>query len=348
MARKYRPGSVGPAAPGRKSPKVNRSRIRRFLGLATTTALALAALGVTPAVARTPDWVITPTRLPVTVAPGNDAGYLVVVTNAGTSTINGARLSATPTTTPDATPSYFSGLAWSQGGPETSCTSTGRLVCELGTMSAGDSFSFTVAYSVPSNATLKFDTVFFMEAATGNVGGKNNSRGDKLEVTSSTNLNSSPNFDGGFVVDDFSYATTGSLGRNNKQTSTLDLSDSLVTVNVQDGITDNLCDSGDDPHCANLIGEWTRLTVPGSGGYLKVTLNIWGGSVPGGAGVGDIFLVHVLDNGTVEVVGDVAGERCADANTAPTSGECIVVTKVGSNFKLVAWLLKNGTLRGGF
>jgi hypothetical protein len=327
---------------------VNRSRIRRFLGLTAAAALTLAALGAGAVTAKTPDWVITFDRLPATVAPGNDAGYAVTVKNNGTSTINRARFSATPATTPTATPSYFSGLSWVQGGPEVGCTSTGTLVCDLGTMDAGEEFNFVVAYAVPASASGKFDVTFFMEAGTGNVGGKNNSRGDKLEVTASTNLNGTQNFDGGFTVDDFSYATGGNLGRNNKQTSQADVTDELITVMVQDGITDNLCDEDDDAACADLIGEWTRLTVPGNDGYIKLTLNIWGGSVPGGTQPGDIFLVHVLDDGTtVEIIGDDPSEICADANTAPASGECIKVTKVGNNYKIVAWLEENGSLRGG-
>lgn len=328
---------------------MNRSRIRRLLGLTAAAALTLAVLGLGPVAARTPDWSIVVTRLPETVKAGNSAGYEVVVSNDGTSTINAAKLTVTPASTPNATPAYFGGLVWDQGGPEASCTGSGKLICELGTMSAGDSFTFTVAYAVPASEVGTFDVSFFMEAGTGNVSGKNNSRGDKLEVIAKTGLNNGQNFDGGFVAPggDQSYATGGNLGRNNRQTSQADVSDVLVTVNVEDGITDDLCDTADDPLCANQIGEWTRLNVPGSEGYIKLTLNIWGGSVPGGTQPGDIFLIHVLDDGTVEIVGDDASELCADANTAPSSGECIKVTKTGNNYRIVAWLLKNGTLRGG-
>jgi hypothetical protein len=328
---------------------VNRSRIRRLLSLTAAATLTLAALGVGPASAKTPDWSITYTRLPQTVKAGNSAGYEVVVSNAGTSTINAAKLTVTPASTPNATPAYFSGLSWTTGGPETGCTSTGKLICQIGTMSAGNSFTFRVAYAVPSSQGGSFDVSFFLEAGTGNVSGKNNSRGDKLEVVAKTGINNNQNFDGGFVSPggDQSYATGGSLGRNNKQTSQADVSDVLVTVNVEDGITESLCTTALDPKCANQIGEWTRLNVPGSEGYIKLTLNIWGGSVPGGTQAGDIFLIHVLDDGSVEIVGDSASEICADASTAPSSGECIKVTKVGNNYRIVAWLLKNGSLRGG-
>ncbi|HXG26017.1 MAG TPA: hypothetical protein VNL94_04080 [Candidatus Binatia bacterium] len=326
---------------------MNRSRIRRFLGLTAVAALTLAALGIAPAAAKTPDWSIVATRLPVTVAPGKAAGYSVVVENKGTSTINRAKLTVTPTSTPNATPAYFSGLSWSTGGPETSCTSTGKLICELGTMAAGNKFTFVVAYDVPANESGTFDVTFFLEAGTGNVTGKNKSRGDALEVISKTGVNNSQNFSAGFAIDGGSYATTGDLGRNNKQTSQADVTDELVTVTVEDGISS-------DPNCTidacnDVIGEWTRLTVPGNQDYIKVTLNIWGHTVPGGVQPNDIVLLHVLDDGTIDVIGDVAGERCASpATEPPASGECILVTKVGSNYRIVAWLLHNGTLRGGF
>jgi hypothetical protein len=163
-----------------------------------------------------------------------------------------------------------------------------------------------------------------------------------------TGLNSSQNFDAGFVVDDFSYATGGSLGRTNKQNSQIDVTDEQVTVTVEDDPYGNSppCDVDDDDSCTNFVGDWLRLTVPNNQEYIKVTLNIWGGSVPGGVGPGDITLIHVLDNGTIEEIGDSLDEICADANTAPTSGQCIKVIKVGSNFKLVAWLTNNGGMRG--
>jgi hypothetical protein len=329
---------------------VNRSRIARFVSLAGMAALALSAL-VVPAAARTPDWAITPTRLPVTVAAGNDAGYRVVVANNGTSTINAARFTATPLATPDATPSYFSGLIWSQGGPEIDCSDTGQLVCELGTMDAGDSFSFTVAYNVPLGTTNKFDVLFFLEAGTGNVGGKNNSRGDKLEETSSTTVLNNQNFDGGFVRPnaggDTIYATTGALGRANRQTSEVAVSETGVTVNVKDG---SLVDTSTIQCATSVVAncdhgtEWTSMSVPGHDGYIKVTLNVYGGSVDGGVQSGDFSVIHDPDTGaTYEITA-----QCDPPNTQPTSGECLTATKVGSNWRIVVWLLNNGNLRGSW
>ena len=70
---------------------------------------------------------------------------------------------------------------------------------------------------------------------------------------------------------------------------------------------------------------------------------VWGGAVPGGVAAGDIFLLHTRDNGTTYAITTVC-----DSVTAPTNAECIKVTKVGNNFKIVAWLFSNGNLRGGY
>jgi hypothetical protein len=333
---------------------VNRSRIARFVSLIGAGALVLSALAVGPVAAKNPDWLITPVRLPVAVAAGNDAGYFVTVKNDGTSTINAARFSATPLATPDATPSYFSGLDWSQGGPEVSCSETGKLVCELGTLEAGDTFTFTIAYSVPSDTTNKFDVLFFLEAATGNVGGKNSSRGDKLEVPVSTTIINNQNFDGGFVRPaddsdtdggDTTYATTGALGRSNRQTSEVTVSELGVTVNVMDGSlvdTSSIqCSTTALPDCDHGT-EWTTLDVPGHDGYIKVTLNVYGGSVDGGVQAGDFKVLHDPDSGaTYEIT-----TQCDPPNVQPASGECLTATKVGSNWRIVVWLLNNGSLRG--
>lgn len=328
---------------------MNRSRIARFVSLIAVGALTLSALAVGPVAARNPDWVIDPVRLPATVAAGNDAGYFVTVTNNGTSTINAARFAATPLATPNATPSYFSGLTYTKGGPEISCTETGQLVCQLGTMAAGDSFNFTVAYSVPPGTTNKFDVRFFMEAGTGNVGGKNNSRGDALEVTASTTINNNQNFDGGFVRPneggDTVYATTGALGRQNRQTSEVAVSGTGVTVNVKDGsLVDEStiqCDTVAIPDCGHGT-EWTSLSVPGHQGYIKVTLNVWGGSVDGGVQARDIYVLHDQDSGPTYAI----DTPCSPPNAQPASGECLTATKVGSNWRIVVWLFNNGSLRG--
>ena len=328
-----------------------RKRLGRISAAVTVGALlGASAIAAGPVTAKNPTWVISPELRPAVVAPGNDAGYFVTVTNAGTSTFNGATLTVTPSATPDATPTYFSGLTYSQGGPEVSCTNTGKLVCQLGTMDSLDSFTFTVAYNVPANTTAnKFTVTFSLEASTGNVGGKNQSRGDRLDVPIDTTLVSNQNFDGGFyrpnAGGDNTYATTGSLGRNNRQTSEVVVSDPGVTVNVKDGslVDTSLidCDVNVNPDCGHGT-EWTVLSVPGHDGYIKVTLNVYGGSVDGGVSASDIYVIHDPDSGPTYPI----TTQCDPPNTQPTTGECLTATKVGSNWRIVVWLLNNGALRG--
>ena len=326
---------------------MNPTRIRRMAGIVGVAALALAAVGIGPAAAKTPSgWDISAVRLPETVKAGNDAGYAVTIVNIGPSNINALTAKLVTPGTPNATPTYFGDFARNQGGPS-SCTTTGQLVCTLGTVTAGTVITFRVAYAVPSTATGTFDVVLQLRAGTGDVEGGNQSRGDAFERTVKTGINNNQNFDGGFVVDDFTYATGGTLGRNNKQTSAVDVTDDLITVNIQDGISDNAV-TCTIAACAHLIGDWASLTVPNNTDMIKVTLMIFGGSVPGGVGADDIYLLHENTSGGFDAIGDTDDEICADANTAPSSGECIKVTKIGSNFRLVAWLAHNGNLRGSW
>ena len=324
---------------------MNPTRIRRMAGIVGVAALALAAIGIGPAAAKTPSgWNISAVRLPETVKAGNDAGYAVTIVNIGPSNINAVTATIVPLATPNATPTYFGDFVRNQGGPS-SCTTTGQLVCSLGTVTAGTVITFRVAYAVPSSTTGTFDVALRLRAGTGDVEGGNQSRGDAFERIVKTGINNNQNFDGGFVVDDFTYATGGTLGRNNKQTSAVEVTDDLITVNIQDGIPDSAV-TCTIAACANLIGDWASLTVPNNTDMIKVTLMIFGGSVPGGVSADDIYLLHSNGSGGFDAIGDDEGERCADPSTAPTSGECVHVTKVGSNFRLVAWLAQNGSLRG--
>lgn len=324
---------------------MNRSRIRRMLSITGAAVLALATLGIGPAAAKTPSgWDISAIKLPETVKAGNDAGYAVTIVNIGPSNINAVTAAIVPLATPDATPSYFGDFTRNQGGPS-NCTSTGQLVCSLGTVTPGTVITFRVAYNVPASTTGTFDVALRLRAGTGDVPGGNQSRGDAFERVVKTGTNNNQNFDGGFVVDDLTYETTGALGRGNKQTSRVDVTDDLITVNIQDGLADSAfpCTIA---ACAHVIGDWTSLTVPGNTDMIKITLMIWGGSVPGGVGPDDIYLLHSNASGGLDAIGDTADEICADPDVAPTSGECIKVTKVGSNYRLVGWLANNGGLRG--
>lgn len=328
---------------------MNRKRLSRLATVFTASAMLMASVAASPVAARNASWSIVPVRLPTVVAAGKNAGYFVTVTNGGTSNVNAVTLTVKPPAGAVQAPAYFPGLDWSVGGPEVSCTSSGLLVCDLGTLSAGETFTFTVAFLVPTGATGTFDVVFSLESTSGNTtsdgGTGNHSRGDALNVTSQTGIASSTNFDGGFVVGSSeTFQTTGTLGRGNKQTTGLVTTDTIIPVTVTDDVASFPCDSG-DPQCSRLIGLWSVLDVNGgtNSNPIKVTLMIWGGSVPGGVGVGDIYLIHADGSGGYNTV-----KATCNADP-PTNADCLVsVTKVGSNFKIIAWLTHNGGLRGGY
>ena len=319
------------------------------LGLIVSAALLGVAMGVGPAAAANPNWDIVITPRPAAVGAGKDAGFDVSVINNGPSNINALRVIVTPTDTPSAMWTYLSPLTYTLGGPAV-CGTTTPLTCELGTLVGGASVSFTVAYLVPATLGGNFDLNVAIRAGTGDPDGKNNSRGDKYEETNFAQIRGG-DFDAGFSVGADVYQTNPTLGTKNIQATTLERAPQLVPVTIEDGIaTLAACDNvADSPDCTGLFGEWSRLNVNnGNGGVdfgqpFKVTLMVRGG--PGGGSAGDIAIIHVLDNGTIQLV----DQTCTFAGTdpVPTNVECLVATKVGNNWKLEVWLLKNGFVRGG-
>lgn len=303
-----------------------RSRLSRPAAILTAV-LALLLVGVAPTSAATPGWkFVNVQQLPSTVAPNGTAGFKFRILNDGKSNISQLFL----TDSVNAAPTYF----WNSRG--TVCQTSPNLYCSFGALNSKAWIDVTIAYKA---GTSNFANTFKLDSS-GDPTGKNNSHGDSKLLSLTTAVSSSVNFDAGFVVDDQSYATGGSLGSGNKQISQIDLTDTLLPVTIEDGITSGIpCTIA---QCANQIGEWTRLSVPGNTNLLKVTLQIWGGSVPGGVTANDISLVHTRDNGTSYLI----STRCTPTTGTPTNAECIVVTKVGNNFRIVAWLTENGGLRG--
>jgi hypothetical protein len=335
---------------------VNRTRLARFASLIGVGALVLSAFAVAPVAAKTPSgWDISATPLPDLVKSGNDAGYAVTITNIGPSNVNAVTASIVTSDAVNATPTYLSAITRNQGDAVT-CSSTGQLTCSLGTLTPGTVITFTVAYLVPDGTSGAFDLSLKLRAGTGDVEGGNQSRGDAFARPVSTDINNTQNFDGGFVrpadatdIDggDKTYATGGTLGRTNRQTSEVTVNSLGVTVNVKDG---SLVDTSTIQCATSVVAncdhgtEWTSMSVPGHDGYIKVTLNVYGGSVDGGVQSGDFSVIHDPDTGaTYEIT-----TQCDPPNTQPTSGECLTATKVGSNWRIVVWLLNNGNLRGSW
>ena len=314
---------------------MTQKRLSRFTTILATAMLASTLLGVGTAVAGQPGWSISVVKLPPTVSPGADAGFRVTLTNSGPSNIASLYL----TSNLAAAPSYV-------GTPtQGTCNASGPLYCSFGALVAGSSVTVLVAYTTPGSGT-SFKVTFEANttgATTSDSKGK--SHGDTLTSAQTVGLSSSKDFAGGFVIGAGTVENDQSVGRRNPQSTSVESPASLVPVTVEDGITTGVpCTVA---ACSNAFGEWSNLSVAGGAAFgtpFKVTLLVWGNEVPGGVGTGDIVVLHTTDGGSTYVI----DTPCTPSTGTPTNAECLTVTKVGSNYKIVVWLFQNGNLRGGF
>ena len=125
-----------------------------------------------------------------------------------------------------------------------------------------------ITYDVSATTTARtFDVLFSLRAGTGDTGsdGNGSSRGDSYVKPAHTTIRTDNDFDGGFVVGTGSqlYDTQGTLGRQNKQNSSVKVSDTILPVTIEDGsgVQDgNTCTIAE---CAgDTVGEWTRIECP--------------------------------------------------------------------------------------
>lgn len=289
------------------------------------------AIGVGPASAAQPGWqFINVQKLPATVSQNAVAGYSFTIKNGGSSNISKLFL----TDTVVAAPLHFTN---SRG---TVCQTTPDLRCDFGALVAGDSIDVTIAYRV---GTANFNNTFRLDSS-GDPTGRNNSHGDSKLESVTTTVSGDVDFAGTFTIDTTALATTATLGRQNKQTTTIEPPEALVPVTIEDGITIGVACT--IPACSNAFGEWSQVSVAGGKTYaapFKVTLFVWGGAVPGGTSTSSIKVLHTTDLGTTYAI----SQACTPTSGTPTNAECLTVTKVGSNYQIVVWLFQNGSIRGG-
>jgi len=279
--------------------------------------------------------------LPSTVSPGADAGYKFTIQNNGTSNIAQLFLTAPS----NGVPAYFSN---SRG---TVCQLSPSLKCSFGALNAGDTIDVTVAYDTTGFAS-PFTATFLLDTTGGASTDPHKSHGDSVRLDVSTTLNSDPNFAGGFQLTGSQVGTTGTLSKRNDQTSSVNpkVGSTLVPVTIEDGLP-GFPGAGTDP-CATsttfkCLGDWTQVRVGNgtpSDGPIKVTLLLYGPSVPGGATLDTIGLWHQDSTPNPITL------RCSDLSSIPSGGanECVTVSFVGKNIQIVAWLLHNGGLHGTF
>jgi hypothetical protein len=310
-------------------------RTRRLATVVSSALLGLLLLGTSGVTASTPGWeFINIATLPATVSPGADAGYQFTIHNGGKSNISQLYL----TTSVNAVPSYFS------SDRRTVCQLSPTLFCAFGALNAGDSIVVLVAYTTPTSGS-SFNVTFQINGTGVSFTDPHKSHGDTLSQSFTTTLSSSADFAGGFQISDgTTYTDSGALSKKNDQQSSASSSFLLVPVTIQDGLT-SAPDGATDP-CGtlNCIGDWTSVHVGnGNQGPVKVTILLYGKSVPNGATVDNIGLWHQDTLITL---------RCSDSssiqNAGPTGNECVTVTLVGSNFRIVAWLLHNGGVHSAF
>ena len=303
---------------------------RLFAALCLAGSFVLVASG--SASAATPRWSMSVVDLPSLVANGSGAGYQVTITNAGPSNISSLFL----VTKIQDSPSF---LTTTQG--TCSAPGSGPLTCTFGALGAGQSVTVVAGYAAPASGKA-FDPVFQANSNGATFSdSKGRSHGDTLQDPNetATQLTTSADFAGGFAINRNDVNTSGAVGKNNVQSTSVTPPTVGVITTAQDGLTANAftCTG-----CTKtLFGDWSRVTVGDGqsfGSLFPVTLLVYGKALPKGATQDSIDLVHVLDNGSTEIL----STRCG---VTPTLN-CVTVTPVGSNYKITGWVDRNGGFKG--
>jgi hypothetical protein len=320
--------------------------------------LAVMLLSVGGTSAKTPGWAIsTPVVNPDPVGPGNYALYSFTISNTGASKSNISALylkTDLADTDPLAVPGWIQKVQYNgQTGPANPCGTnppSGPFNCTLGALNYGSTIDFEIVFKVPATA----GTYTFHLLATGNGNTPSDSggtsHGDTLSKAASVTVSGSDEYDAGFTLGTGgTFDTTGTLGRSNKQNSSVTTPQGFVATTIQD--SDSFTGTGTDPCADNsgtCIGQWTRVISPNpDGGTLKFEFLIYGKGLPGSVTAADITIVHQKANGDWETIGDTSNERCASATDA-AGAPCIFVEAIGQNFHVIVYLLGNGSLRNQY
>jgi hypothetical protein len=310
---------------------MRKKSLGRMLGaLCLAGSFVLTASG--GASAAPPRWSMSVVDLPSLVANGSGAGYQVTITNSGPSNISTLFM---VTKIPDA-PAI---LTTTQG--SCSAPGSGPLRCSFGALNAGQSVTVVAGYVTPTSGNT-FDPVFQANSNGATFSdSKGRSHGDTLQDPNetATQLTTNRDFAGGFAINQNDVKTGSDVGKNNVQSTTVTPPVVGVITTAQDGLGANAftCTG-----CTKtLFGDWSRVTVGGGqsfGSLFPVTLLVFGKALPKNATIDSIDLVHVLDNGTTQIL----STRCG---VTPTLN-CVSVTPVGANYKITGWVDENGGFKG--
>jgi hypothetical protein len=323
----------------------------RILGaLCLAGSLSYAASG--PASASSPaGWSMTAVAIPDTVASGSAAAYQVTIYNAGPSNISTLFLT-----------SQASGVVYLSGTNASSCTgtSTTALSCAFGALNAGTTTDPTTVSVIVGFLPSKdgFDPGF-LASTTGATGSdnKHTSHGDFLSptVAPTTHVVSSKDFAGGFTLGT-DGVSTGAVGNNNIQSTTVTPPSSDLVTTVQDGTGDSqTLPNGTVVHFTcpanqTCIGDWSRVFVRSISNYkntteafpaFKVTLTIKSSLV---SNASTLKLVHVQDDGTSLTL--TQANSCGTFPNLTNVGNCLDVKKTGNTYVLTTWVTQNGGYKG--
>jgi hypothetical protein len=281
-----------------------------------------------PASASPPRWSMTVTNLPPTVGTGSAMGYQVTISNAGPSNISQLYL----VTKTQQSPAY---ITTSQG--TCAAAGSGPLACTFGALKAKKSVTVTVAYTTPfADTGDPGDPVFEGNSNGLTFSDGGTSHGDTLTDPNETGtiISSSPDFAGGFSLNDVAVGTADNLSNSNRQSTSVEPPASNLIVTAQDGPSVTFtCKK----ICTKAFGEWSAINVGNGqtfGTFFPITLLLRASDAP--SSLSQIKLAHVLDDGTT-----VQLDQCTT-----TLQNCIVVTPLGTKVQIKAYVNQNGGIRG--
>jgi hypothetical protein len=307
------------------------TRLGRVFGVLGLVGAAVFA-GAGSASAGQPHWSMTVENLPSLVSAGSEAGFQVTISNAGPSNISKLYLRTDTSVAPD----Y---VTTTQG----ACAAPGtQLSCSFGGLRKGQSVTVVAAFPTSAAAT-SFVAGFYANTSGASSSDKgHSSHGDTLRDPNeaATELTDSPDFAGGFSVDGQPVSTDNSLSESNVQSTTVTPPTNGIVTTAQDGLGD---DAFTCTGClGTLFGEWSSVNVDNGqvqGGLIKVTLLVRGDQIPYYDTADDISLVHVLDDGTTQILTERCGEELA--------ANCIDVQELyGGDFLITAYVTQNGGFKG--
>ena len=334
---------------------MSHTHLSRLTAAVAVASLAITLVGPLGALAAPPKgWSISSTNLSSDgVSVGSTAGFHVVVQNTGPSNIStlfllaGANKDATALITD--TPVYLS--ATDANGP-VSCTPLNGVLCDFGAVPLGRVIDVTVAYTMPFGNGTGSD-IFFALNTTGVVTGGNNSHGDVLASQQTVTIlpaQLAADTAGKWTTQDGDTLANQPVGGANLQQTALHGLASYIGTYVQDGSTVSFnCPKAT---CKTKpFGQWSKVSVAGGQSQaapFQITITIAKSQLPSNLSLANVVVYHTLDNGTTEIIGDTAAERCPGGPATASVGQgCIDPTLDGSgNLVINAWVLRNGGFRG--